>query len=119
MIWLIASFGLVDEAKITRDYLPEVPNAESYKVDYMIESKSNVPLFLYGVPNRDKARLTTIMLGYFHRQKLPFESIIIFENQAEIPRVDLARLSDVGGDMISSLESSADLSRKLQQRAIA
>ena len=112
-------FGLVDEAKITRDYLPEVPNAESYKVDYMIESKTNVPLFLYGVPNRDKARLTTIMLGYFHRQKLPFESIIIFENQAEIPRVDLARLSDVGGDMISSLESSADLSRKLQQRAIA
>ena len=110
-------FGLVDEAKIQRDYLPDVPNAESYPVDYRIESSSGVPLFLYGVPNRDKARLTTIMLGHFHRYNLSFESIIVFENQAEIPRGDLARLSDVGGDMISSLESSADLSRKLQQRA--
>ena len=31
-------------------------------------------------PTADKARLTTIMLGYFHRQwSLSFESIIVFE----------------------------------------
>ena len=74
---------------------------------------------LYGVPNRDKARLTTIMLGHFHRHDLAFESIIVFEDQAEIPRVDLARLSDVGGDMISSLESTGDLHRKLLMRIAA
>ena len=88
-------------------------------MDYRIEGKSGIPLFLYGVPNRDKARLTTIMLGYFHRHGLSFESIIVFEDQAEIPRVDLARLSDVGGDMISSLESTEDLSRKLLMRIAA
>ena len=59
------------------------------------------------------------MLGYFHRHSLSFESIIVFENQAEIPRVDLARLSDVGGDMISSLESTEDLNRKLLMRIAA
>ena len=89
--------GFVDEAKMQRDYLPNVPNAEAYPVDYRIEGKSGVPLFVYGVPNRDKARLTTIMLGYFHRHHLEFESVIVFQDQTEIPRVDLARLSDVGG----------------------
>ena len=111
---LIAS--LVDEAKIQREYLPEVPNAQAYPVDYRIEGRNGTPLFLYGVPNRDKARLTTILLSYFHRHDLRFESILVFENQAEIPRLDLARLSDVGGDMISSLESREDFHRKVTQR---
>ena len=109
--------GLVDAEKIQRDYRPEVPNAEAYPVDYRIMGRSDTPLFLYGVPNRDKARLTTIMLSYFHLHELQFESIIVFENQAEIPRADLARLTDVGGDMISSLDATDDLARKLEQRA--
>lgn len=109
--------SLVEEDKVQRDYLPEaVPNPEAYFVDYRIAGKSDAPLFLYGVPNRDKARLTTIMLSHFHRYQLKFESILVFEDQAEIPRLDLARLSDVGGEMISSLESSSDLQRKLLQR---
>ena len=109
--------GLVDEDKIQPDYRPEAaPNPEAYYVDYRIEGKSDTPLFLYGVPNRDKARLTTIMLSHFHRHELKFDSLLVFENQAEIPRLDLARLSDVGGEMISSLESSGDLNRKLLQR---
>lgn len=109
----------VDESKIERDYQPDVPNAQVYPVDYRIEGKGEMPLFLYGVPNRDKARLTTIVLSYFHRHELKFESILVFENQAEIPRVDLARLSDVGGDMISSLESHEDFSRKILSRVAA
>lgn len=109
--------SLIDEDKVQADYLPEeLPNPEAYRVDYRIEGKSDVPLFLYGVPNRDKARLTTIMLSHFHRHGLRFESMLVFEDQSEIPRLDLARLSDVGGEMISSLESSADLGRKLLQR---
>jgi len=108
--------SFIDDAKLERDYLPQVPNAEAYPVDYRIEGSSNLPLFLYGVPNRDKARLTTIMLAYFHLYRLEFESIIVFENQAEIPRSDLARLSDVGGEMISSLESTTDLNRKVLRR---
>ena len=111
--------GLVDEDKIQRDYQPEaVPNPEAYYVDYRIDGKSGTPLFLYGVPNLDKARLTTIMLSHFHRHELKFESLLVFEDQANIPRFDLARLSDVGGEMVSSLESSTDLNRKLLQRVM-
>ncbi len=111
--------GFVDEAKMQRDFQPEVPNAEAYPVDFQIEGKDGVPLFVYGVPNRDKARLTTIMLGHFHRHQLEFESVIVFEDQTEIPRVDLARLSDVAGDMVSSLEATEDLNRKLLRRVAA
>jgi len=106
--------SMVDEDRIERDYAPEeIPNSEACRVDYRIATRSETPLFLYGVPNRDKARLTTIMLSYFHRRELRFDSMLVFEDQAEIPRLDLARLSDVGGEMISSLESSDDLRRKL------
>lgn len=109
--------NLVGEDRIQADYVPrELPNPEAYRVDYRIEGRLDTPLFLYGVPNRDKARLTTIMLSHFHRHNLRFESMLVFEDQSEIPRLDLARLSDVGGDMISSLESSADLGRKLLKR---
>ncbi len=110
---------LVDESKIQRDYQPDVPNAQAYSVDYRIEGKNDVPLFLYGILNRDKARLTTILLSHFHMHKLKFESVLVFENQTEIPRIDLARLSNVGGDMISSLESHEDFKRKVLQRVAA
>ena len=107
----------IDEEKITKLYAPDVPYADAYTVDYCIEGKNDVPLFLYGVPNRDKARLTTIILSHYHRNNLSFESILVFQNQAEIPRPDLARLSDVGGEMISSLDSVDDFRRKVVQRA--
>lgn len=110
-------FSFIDEARIERDFIPQVPNAEAYPVDYRIEGDSGTPLFLFGVLNQDKARLTTIMLSHFHRHDLRFDSILVFADQTEIPRMDLARLSDVGGDMISSLAAHEDLNRKLLQRA--
>ena len=109
-------FGLVDPEKIERDYQPDVPNGDNYQVDYRIQGRSGIPVFLYGIPNRDKARLATIMLSYFHRCDLSFESILVFDNQSQLPRTDLARLSDVGGDMISSLASREVLKRKVLQR---
>ena len=71
------------------------------------------------IADRDKARLTTIMLSYFHRCALPFTSILVFENREEIPRLDLAGLSNVGGEMVASLEAGDDLDRKLRMRMAA
>ena len=106
-----------DEERMQRDHLlPDLPNADAYPIDYRLEGKNGGQVFLYGVPNRDKARLTTIILSHFHRIHLDFDSILVFSDQAEIPRLDLARLSDVGGDMVSSLASSEDLRRKLERR---
>ena len=109
--------ALVAEDRLQADYIPEeVPNAREYPVDYRIRTGEPYPLFLYGVPNRDKARLTTIMLLHFHRHNLQFDSLLVFRDQEEIPRADLARLSDAGGEMISSLGATADFERKLHRK---
>ena len=109
--------SLIDEDRLAPDHLIDhLPNPEAYPVDYRIEGKADVPLFVYGIPNRDKARLTTITLSHFNRHHVRYESLLVFDDQAAMPRMDLARLSDVGGDMISSLESHEDLKRKLLAR---
>jgi len=109
---------VVEPERVTKDYAPEeLEAADAYRVDYRIRSEHGPQLFLFGVPNRDKARLATIMLAHFHRNNLQFNSLIVFESQPEIPRLDLARLTDVGGEMISSLTSGVALRRKIKRLA--
>ena len=74
-------------------------------------------MFVLGVPNRDKARLATSTLERLLRYKAKFDSILIFANQQEIPRKDLARLTNVGGEMVASLDARVDLERKILRKA--
>lgn len=109
-------YQLVEPEKITPDYVvPDRPNAQDYVVDYRIEGKP-VQVFLFGVANRDKARLATIILEHWLRSGVDFESLLIFADQQEIPRPDLARLSNAGGEMVASLDAVDDFRRKLQKR---
>ncbi len=109
---------IVPEEKIRHNYIVEgLSGAEQYPVDFCIEGKQQAPVFLFGIPNRDKARLATIFLQYFHQQQVDFESLLVFENQEEIPRSDLSRLSNVGGEMISSLNAEDDFRRKVERKA--
>ena len=111
-------FTVLDENKFEIDYVsPNVPNGSEYPVDYQFAGKDDTPVFLYGVPNRDKARLTTISLSYFLLNDLSFESMIVFEDQQQIPRLDLARLTNVAGTAVSSLEAANDLRRKVTRLA--
>ena len=109
---------IVSEDKLEADFVPtNVPSGENYPVDYRLESREQTPVFLYGVPNRDKARLTTIMLSHFLLHGLKFESVIVFEDQQAIPRLDLARLTNVADTAVASLEAEADLRRKIERLA--
>ena len=107
---------IISEEKITKDYFYEqMKNAQDYPIDYRIEGKYE-PLFLFGIPNRDKARLTTIIIERLLRAKAIFDSLLIFSDQSSIPRADLARLSNAGGEMIASLDAEADFQRKLLRK---
>ncbi|MFH1005560.1 MAG: DUF1828 domain-containing protein [Bacteroidota bacterium] len=107
---------IISEEKIKKDYFYEqMENAKDYPIDYRIEGK-HAPLFLFGVPNRDKARLTTIIIERLLRASANFDSLLIFSDQSSIPRGDLARLSNVGGEMIASLDAEADFQRKLLRK---
>ncbi len=111
-------FSIVDKEKIESDsILSDVPNGNNYPVDYRIKGREGTPVLLYGVPNRDKARLTTIMLSHFLLHNLSFDSVIVFDNQPEIPRRDLARLTNVSGTAVASLEAESDLRRKIERLA--
>ena len=79
--------ALVPEEKIHRDYhVPGIPDAQNYPVDFYIETRKSKPLYLYGMPNRDKARLTTIFLQYLLQQGAQFDSLLVFQDQQEIPQ---------------------------------
>lgn len=109
--------SLVPEDKVHKHYsVSNLPGAENYPVDFCLDGHNGVPVFLFGIPNRDKARLTTIFLQYYHQHRVSFDSLLIFADQKDIPRADLARLSNVGGEMISSLNATDDFQRKLQRK---
>lgn len=109
-------FKIIDEEKIVSDYhYPGMDNAQDYPIDYFIQGKYD-PLYLFGIPNRDKARLTTIILERLLRVNPNFDSILIFSDQSTIPKQDLARLSNAGGEMIASLDAEDDFSRKLLRK---
>ena len=111
-------FTMLDEEHVDADYIPpDIPNGNDYPVDYHFAGRDGSPVFLYGVPNRDKARLTTIMLSHFLLHRLTFESVIVFADQQEIPRFDVARLTNVAGTAVASLDAEQDLRRKIERLA--
>ncbi len=110
-------FNIVPSNNITENYIQEtMPNAKDYPVDYRIKGK-DLPLFVFGIPNRDKVRLTTIILEHLLREKTEFDNLLVFSDQSTLPRSDLARLSNVGGEMVASLDAQDDLRRKILKRA--
>lgn len=106
----------VDAERIHENYIvPNVPNAKDYPVDYYIEGKAQ-PLYLFGVPSRDKARLSTIILQHLNASHIDFNSMVVFQNLSDIPSRDLSRLMNAANDMIASIDSSEDFERKLLRR---
>lgn len=109
--------NIVGEEKVTINYIEtQMKEGEDYSIDFRIEGKE-VPLFLFGVANKDKARLTTIILERLIRFEINFESLIVFQDFDNIPSNDSKRLMNVSGEMISSLDAKEDLMRKILKRA--
>ena len=101
---------------IIKNYVAaELENAADYRVDYRIEGK-NGPFFLFGIPNKDKARIVTITLERLLRAGVHFESLLIFADQSSLPGADLVRLSNAGGEMVASLDAESDFESKLLKK---
>lgn len=107
---------LVGAERLRESYVvPDVPRASEYPVDYFVEGEGS-PLYLFGVPNRDKARLATIILQHLIGAGRDFNSMIVFQNMAELPRADVSRLTNAANDQVDSLDAAEDLRRKLLRR---
>ena len=107
---------LVGTERLTENYVvPGVSNARDYPVDYLV-SGGAVPLYLFGVPTRDKAQLATIVLQHLIQARQDFDSMVVFQNAADLPRPYLSRLMNAANDMIDSLDATDDFERKLLRR---
>ena len=107
---------LVGTERLREGYVvPDVPRASDYRVDYFV-SGGDVPLYLFGVPSRDKARLATIILQHLIATDRDFNSMIVFQNMGDLPRADVSRLTNAANDQVDSLDATDDLRRKLLRR---
>lgn len=85
-----------------------------YAVDCRVNGMAR-PLFVFALPNDDRARDTTISLLQFEKWGLPHRSLGVFEDQESINRKVLARFSDVCEKLFSSLDANRDqITRYLQ-----
>lgn len=107
---------LVGEERLKESYVvPEVARASEYAVDFYV-SGGSMPLYLFGVPSRDKARLATIVLQHLIASGQDFNSMIVYQNMADLPRPDVSRLTNAANDQVDSLDAAEDLRKKLLRR---
>lgn len=89
----------------------------NYKIDCHINSMKT-PLFVFALNSDSATRDATICVLQFERWNLNFHSIGIFEDQEEINRKVLARLSDVCDKQFSSLHVSDRIADYINNRLI-
>jgi hypothetical protein len=70
------------------------------------------PVFVYGMQNDSKVKDVTISLLQFERWPLECHSVGIYENQEEVNRKAVARLSDICERQFSSLTGARDRIKK-------
>lgn len=98
------------------DYLiPTLAQPDHYPIDFYIEGGS-LPLYVFGVPSKDKAQLTTMILQHLLLNDLRFESLVVYQNMGELPRRAVSRLTNAANEQIDSLDAVVDLERKIAQR---
>jgi hypothetical protein len=79
--------------------------------DYAVDCRINHmprPLFIYALTGDEKVAYATISIMHHERNRLPFRSLAIFEDQRSISRGALARLTDVVGKQFSNLTSNRE-----------
>jgi hypothetical protein len=79
--------------------------------NYLVDCKVNgmaKPLYVFALNGDDRTRDATISALSFEKWGIPYRSLAIFENQENINRKVLARLSDVCDKQYSNLEANKD-----------
>lgn len=106
----------IPDIELHRDYHEgriEKNGKAEYPIDYYFKTRI-IPCYLFGIPNKDKARLTTLTLERLMRYGVDFKSLLVFEDFDAIGKSDRNRLLNVGGEAITSLSQSSELAHKIE-----
>lgn len=98
--------------------VPGVPDAGSYPVDYMIKTPGK-PLYLFGILNRDKARLSTIILQHLSKHAQSFDSMVVFSDMDDVPKLDSRRLIAAANDVVPTIQDRSVIEQKIRHRLAA
>lgn len=102
--------------RVVRDYqVPGLANSEDYPIDFYL-SGGNQPLYVFGIPSGEKAKLATIIVQQLVQSGHSFESLIVPSDIGIIPQKDLRRLMNAAGEMVDSLTAREPLERKIRHR---
>ena len=108
---------ILGDDRVVKDYVvQEIPDAAAYPVDFAV-TRSRVPVYIFGVPSNDKAKLATIILQHFQQSRHVFESLVVLSGLESISRGDLRRLMNTANEMVDSPDSTEALERKLTRLA--
>jgi hypothetical protein len=98
-------------------FLP-IPARDDLEVDFQFDIRPR-PIYLFGVKDTVKARLSVISCLEFHRAKLPFKSFVAHENFESLPRKDQTRITSAADKQFVSLEDFQNNAVQVLEREVA
>jgi hypothetical protein len=107
---------IVGAERLKVDYEPpNIPDAGNYLVDFAVTDIAR-PLYIFGVPNTDKAKLANIVLLHLQQHGHIFDSLIVPSDFEAISKPDFRRLMNAANDVVDSSAAVEAISRKVHQR---
>jgi hypothetical protein len=94
-----------------------IPERDDLEVDFEFNIKPR-PIYLFGVKDAAKARLTTISCLEFQRAKIPFKSFVVHEDFENLSRKDRSRITSAADKQFISLDDfKANAEQVLEREA--
>ncbi len=100
--------------KPQQNVLP-IPERDDLEADYKFTPNGR-PVYLFGVKDISKARLTTISCLEYQRADLRFSSLIVHSDFDKLPKKDRSRLTNACDKQFTTLDDFKSNSRKYLER---
>ena len=109
----------IPQERCSFNYYDKVRDSqEMYKVDCRINGLKR-PLYLFGVLNDSKCKDVTINLLNYEKWETPYKSIVLFQDQEQINRRVLAKLTDLVEKQFSSSTEDPERIKKYLKTEIS
>jgi len=95
-----------------------IPERDDLEVDYQFDI-SRRPVYLFGVKDATKARLSTISCLEFQRAKLQFRSFVVHEDFSSLGKKDQTRITSAADKQFPSLEDFRKNAEQVFEREAA